>query len=120
MSLDEEMQTERDFRMLQGMYPETAKTLLPYIEEACDRMEYEGSAMYDEYPDYTTLYTLQEKIAEAAVAPVSACSGTGGDLGDIPPSDKGKDGADRMHNDLIRVMLLQEMHRRRTRHRFYR
>ncbi|MCD7820481.1 MAG: hypothetical protein LUH07_15755 [Lachnospiraceae bacterium] len=87
---DDEIQAERDFRMLQSMYSKTAKALLPYIEEECDKMEYEGSAMYDEYPDFTTVYSIQQRIAGAA----------------------GEDSAD----ELIRVMLLQEMHRRRSRH----
>ncbi|MCD8335801.1 MAG: hypothetical protein LUD18_00715 [Lachnospiraceae bacterium] len=95
----DEMQTEKDFRMLQSMYPNAAKELLPYIEEECDRMEYEGSAMFDEYPDFTTVYTVQKKIAETAAQTDDVC---------VP------------YSDLIRVMLLQEMHRRRERYRFCR
>ena len=49
--LEGQRQAERDLRQLQFMYPETAKTLLPDIEDACDRMEYEGSLMYDQYPE---------------------------------------------------------------------
>lgn len=37
------------------MYPEAAKRLAPYVEEACDRMEYEGGILYDEYPDQLTM-----------------------------------------------------------------
>ncbi|MCC8066162.1 MAG: hypothetical protein LIO94_03535, partial [Clostridiales bacterium] len=55
--LEDEAQTERDFRMLQSMYPKEAKELLAGVEEICDQMEYSGSSMYDEYPDYTTIYT---------------------------------------------------------------
>ncbi len=87
-----ELSEERDFRMLQGMYPNEAKELLELVEEECDRLEYEGSPMFDEYPDYTTIYTLQKRIADTA-------------------------GGDSAPEDLIRVMLLQEMHRRRSRYR---
>ena len=42
---------ERDKKRIHNMYPEAAKRLAPYVEEACDRMEYEGGILYDEYPD---------------------------------------------------------------------
>ena len=35
---------------MKSMYPMSAKKILPYVEEECDRMEYEGSMIYDEYP----------------------------------------------------------------------
>ncbi len=140
-SPSDEMQTERDFRMLQSMYPDAAKELLPYIEEECDRMEYDGSAMFDEYPDYTTVYRVQKRIADAAkekaanekVANEKAVNlsgenrnnaGTayGNDLGStgmaFEEERKNADAAPK--EDLIRVMLLQEMHRRRERRRSYR
>ena len=55
---------ERDLRQLQSMYPEAAKIMLPYIEEICDKMEYEGSSMYDQYPDRITVYRLAGEIFE--------------------------------------------------------
>ena len=47
----EERENRRDYEYMKAAYPDTAKRLLPHIEEECDRMEYEGSMMYDEYPD---------------------------------------------------------------------
>jgi len=129
----DEMQTERDFRMLQSMYPNTAKELLPLIEEECDRMEYEGSAMFDEYPDFTTVYTVQKKIVAAARE--QGITGKGAEDADRRPdsaksaivsskeNEIAEEGADNVCvplEDLIRVMVLQEMHRRRGRYRFCR
>ncbi|MCD7744607.1 MAG: hypothetical protein LUI13_04865 [Lachnospiraceae bacterium] len=124
----DEMQTERDFRMLQSMYPNAAKELLPYIEEECDRMEYDGSAMFDEYPDFTTVYRVQKTILEAGKQNSVNPSGedqqnTGIAYGDAPESTgigfkKARENTDAVpKEDLIRVMLLQEMHRRRERRR---
>ena len=42
---------ERDKRRIRNLYPEAAKRLAPFVEEACDRMEYEGGILYDECPD---------------------------------------------------------------------
>ena len=47
--------TERTDRMdydyMKSTYPDTAKRVLPLVEEECDRLEYSSSMIYDEYPD---------------------------------------------------------------------
>lgn len=116
--MEEQKQAERDLRMLQSMFPEAAKLLLPHIEEECDRMEYEGSPMFDEYPDATTIYRIQGRIHDAV-------------KDQFPPQPQAEQDVmltmqyqGRRRNppgrnwleDLIRVMLLQEMHHRRCRH----
>lgn len=129
----DELQAERDFRILQSMYPNLAKELLPFIEEECDRMEYEGSAMFDEYPDFTTVYALQKKIAEAARKHMasdradesaSRLDASMEDVTAVPAENKtaaAPAGETTVPlEDLIRVMVLQEMHRRRGRYRFCR
>lgn len=50
-AFDEDKIQKRDREYLQSMYPATAKKIFPYIQEECDRQEYEGSMIYDEYPD---------------------------------------------------------------------
>lgn len=35
-----------------------ARKIQPLVEETCDRMEYEGSIMFDEYPDKLQLRRL--------------------------------------------------------------
>ena len=52
---DDERQNQRDYEYMKSVYPGTAKRLIPYIEEECDRLEYTGSVMYDEYPDRVRL-----------------------------------------------------------------
>ena len=119
--LEDMKMTEREFRKLQTMYPETAKMLLPYVEDACDRMEYEGSPMFDEYPDQTTILRIQDRILEQVKDRIPAEEEEAQEQTDmvtmqfqgrrrVPP------GRRRME-ELIRVLLLQEMHHRRCRHR---
>jgi hypothetical protein len=48
---DDGRREERDIEYMKSLYPDMAKRLLPYVEEECDRMEYQNSMMYDEYPD---------------------------------------------------------------------
>ena len=51
MLYDDDRNARRDYDYMKSIYPDTAKRVLPHIEEECDRMEYDGSMMYDEYPD---------------------------------------------------------------------
>ena len=52
---DDERLDRRDFEYMKSLYPATAKRVLPYIEDECDRMEYDCSMIYDEYPDQLQL-----------------------------------------------------------------
>ena len=43
----EEKQVFEDARKLQAFYPRIAQEIQRYVEEECDKMEYEGSMMFD-------------------------------------------------------------------------
>ena len=53
---------ERDIEYMKSLYPDVAKRILPYVEEECDRMEYQNSMMYDEYPDQLQLRMMCRRI----------------------------------------------------------
>lgn len=53
---------ERDIEYMKSLYPDAAKKLLPYVEEECDRMEYQNSMMYDEYPDKLQLRMMCSRV----------------------------------------------------------
>ena len=61
---DDERRERMDFEYMKSMYPDAAKKLLPYIEDECDRMEFEGSMIYDEYPDRWQMYKLSQDILD--------------------------------------------------------
>lgn len=63
---DEERMCKRDREYMQGIYPEIAKILLPYIERECDRIQYEGSLIYDEYPDKLLLRLMCSRVYKNA------------------------------------------------------
>lgn len=151
--LEEEKMMERDLRRLQAMYPETAKKILPYIMEACDRMEYEGSAMFDEYPDRTTVQRMEDEVYEKAAdgrmeddmragmpgagvyeemesddMPMqtpeaekeedsSSFGQSGPDYGMIQMEYGRRRRRSDWRRDLIRILLLDEMHHRRCRYK---
>ena len=64
-----EMEYERDMERMKELYPEEAKRIQKLVEEECDKMEYEGSMMFDEYPDRVTLKVICDRIYQLASQP---------------------------------------------------
>lgn len=95
---DDERIERMDFEYMKSLYPDVPKRILPYIEEECDRMEYENSMVYDEYPDKLQLGLMCGR----------ACR-------NIEKNEKGM-GEGEMENlrDLVAVMLYQELYKRRS------
>jgi len=96
---DDERLYRRDYDYMKSIYPDTAKRMVPYIEEECDRMEYDGSMLYDEYPDRLQLRLMCRRIYDRAKE---------------EEKDSGK-----WLQDLVEVMVYQELCRRRQEHRRY-
>ena len=103
---DDERQNHRDYEYMKSVYPGTAKRLMPYIEEECDRLEYMGSVMYDEYPDRLQLLLLCRRIYNRAKA-------------DETKKDEAKEGEETGEwlQNLIQVMTYQELCQRRRENR---
>jgi len=98
-----------DARKMQNFYPVKAREIGRYVEEECDKMEYEGSMMFDEYPDGIMLSRLTEKILEKMET--QAAKENRQVLVMLQAADMDS------LKDLIQVVLVEEMHRRRCRHR---
>ena len=64
LDYDDERIERMDFEYLKSLYPEIAKNVLPYVEEECDRMAYESSMIYDQYPDKLQLRMMCGRICE--------------------------------------------------------
>lgn len=103
-----EMEYERDMERMKELYPKRMRKLLAYVEEECDKMEYEGSMMYDEYPDPVSLYRISMDIYDRAM-PVQET-----EMRDDRRRNRRRD---RDLMDVIQVLLFDEMHRRRGRKR---
>lgn len=91
---DEDSISQRDYEYMKCTYPDVVKQLLPYVEKECDRLEYMGSVMYDEYPDRMQLHLMCKRIFDMAKMQIDM--------------------------DLIWVVLWQEILKRRKEYRKYR
>ena len=48
---NEEREQEREFDLMKSYYPDTARKIQEKAEAQCQMLDYEGSRLYDEYPD---------------------------------------------------------------------
>ena len=55
---------EKDYDYMRRMMPDSGRMLFDLMEDLCDRLEYEGSFLYDECPDKATIQNLTDKIFE--------------------------------------------------------
>ena len=124
-----EMETERDLQYLQQMYPADAKRMQKKVEEELDKLEYEGSMMYDEYPDRVSMLLICDRI-EKALAREDA-ERQAKEEADMEPDeemnamnmrrrdrgDRDDFRLDRGRRNLLEVLLFNEMHKRRCKRR---
>lgn len=60
----EENKVAKDMDYLRELHPAEAKRLTKRISAILDKLDYEGSMIYDEYPDRWQLYRLAESIVK--------------------------------------------------------
>lgn len=60
----EEDTAMRDLEYLQQMYPIEAKKYQKVVASMLDKLDYEGSMIYDEYPDKWQMYRLSQNILD--------------------------------------------------------
>ena len=108
LQYDDERIERRDFEYMKSMYPMAVKKILPYVEEECDRMGYEGGMIYDEYPDQLQIRLMCNRIYDKVKK--------------MKPYDDEEMEMQTTRNDdwlrdLVQIMLFQELFQRRSRHR---
>lgn len=118
---DDEKMDRRDFEYMKSIYPNLAKKMLPHVEAECDRMEYEGSMIYDEYPDQLQLRMMCSRIYNKAMQEERGET----EEGELEMQYYGGvREKEQLVRELIQVLLFQELYKRRCdkrrcRKRFY-
>lgn len=86
----------KDHDYIKDLYPSWLRSITDIVEEYVDRYEYDGSIIYHEYPDKSTIYSMVEDIYYM--------------LG------YNKDDVSDIVLDIIQFILCNEMYIRRRRH----
>lgn len=115
----EEKRDRRDVDYMKSIYPMSAKKILPYVEEECDRMEYEGSMIYDEYPDRLLLYMMAGRIYDRMKEGEKKEIAMEIEKEQVETQNLKRKKRDREETimDLVQILLYQEIVQRRCRHR---
>lgn len=98
---DKLIEMDEDYEYLKYMYPKITRDILTLIDEECDKMEYQGSPMFDIYPDRTTFRLSAKKILDICMQKNPEQFPEGNPL----------------LRDLVEVLLYQEILFRRNRYR---
>lgn len=90
----------KDLEYLKEMYPKTTQRIQQVIEEECDRQEYEGSILFDQYPDKLGIMRMVNRVYDI--------------MRMESPMEEQSNYDDSMLKDMITILLLNEMYRRRA------
>lgn len=109
---------DKELEQIMEMYPSAAKEIQKKVVETCDAIDYEGSILYDEYPDKFVLSKYCDKIYETMEPSQMEMSSETVESQDVSGSRRQpcrncrpNDG----RRDLIDVLFFNEMFRRRCR-----
>ena len=102
---------DRDMDYIKQLYPDSARRILGEVNNECDKLEYDGSVMFDEYPDKVSLDRIIDRIYERI-----------GDIEEFPQVQaKGLYNTPKrrqnIFRDFISIILLNEILNRRRRYR---
>ena len=97
MYYQQEDSVTRDLEYLQQMYPAQARKYQKIIAETLDHIDYEGSMIYDEYPDKWQIYRLTEIIMDKI-------NKLEGDSSDMDPDQTA---------EFVQVLVFYEIYRKR-------
>lgn len=98
---EEEDTVMRDLEYLQEMYPQEARKYQKTIMRLLDRFDYDGSVIYDEFPDRLAVY----RIAQSIMGVIEEEQKQNGEA--IPEMQKN------WVMELVQVLLFYEIYKRR-------
>lgn len=103
MGADRESMILQDMEYLQQAYPSEVKRFQRRVAEILDKMDYEGSMIYDEYPDFGSL----RRMAESMIKILQSEDKENPEENQIP-TEKWN-----WLTDMIQVLLCDEVYKRR-------
>ena len=114
-----EMEYEKDMDRMKELYPKEVGRIVECVEDECDRMEYEGSLMFDEYPDKVMFERIKNRIYDKVQEKYPVEEEDDRDQAMVMQQEVRRRYPPRKNwlGDMIEVLLYQEMYRRRCRRR---
>lgn len=117
MYYEEEDTVTRDLEYLQQMYPTEARRYQKIIADVLGQMDYEGSCIYDEYPDKWQLYRLtqiiMDKIKRIECADITTAESAGVLSGTDSEVSTKKEKPWEWIEEFVQVLLYYEIYKKR-------
>ena len=104
-AFEEIVSLEDDRKLMESYYPQKAALLQALVTDACDRLDYEGSFIYDEYPDRWKMGRNWRDIWRL-----------GGEVQELHAMEK--KGEDELLGEFVGSLFCQEIYQRRCRRKF--
>lgn len=104
-TFEEMASLEADRKLMESYYPQKAALLQALVADACDRLDYEGSFIYDEYPDRWNIERNCREICRQAE-----------ELQGLHAMEK--KGEDELLGEFVGSLFCQEIYQRRCRRKF--
>ncbi|MBP3204393.1 MAG: hypothetical protein J6M66_03100 [Lachnospiraceae bacterium] len=98
-----EQEILKDMEYLQQVYPGAVKQYQRRVAEILDKMDYEGSMIYDEYPDFTSLRDMADSIVRVMQNEEKDC----------PEEERVPQEKWCWIKDMVQVLLCDEIYKRR-------
>lgn len=67
-SYDNADEIDKDVDYMKELYPKATRAIQREVDEECDKLEYDGSCMFDEYPSCEHLETIVDAIYDRIVS----------------------------------------------------
>ena len=104
-AFEEIVSLEDDRKLMESYYPQKAALLQALVTDACDRLDYEGSFIYDEYPDRWNIERNCRDICRQAE-----------EIQELHAMEK--KGEDELLGEFVGSLFCQEIYQRRCRRKF--
>ena len=104
-AFEEIVSLEDDRKLMESYYPQKAALLQALVTDACDRLDYEGSVIYDEYPDRWNIERNCRDICRQAE-----------EIQELHAMEK--KGEDELLGEFVGSLFCQEIYQRRCRRKF--
>ena len=99
----------QDFAYFKSLYPAACKQMQLCVEAVCDELEYEGSPIYDEYPDQLQLRMMCSRIYNQVMQTSDRKEET-----ELQMQYYGRARErEQLVRELVQVLLFQELYKRR-------
>ena len=116
---EQEAPIEKDRGLMHSYYPRESGYVRAFVADACDCLDYEGSFIYDEYPDRwmmeKTCRDICRRIEESRAEESMETMETTGKTETMENRRRGRDRS--FLEELVTALFCEEMHSRRCRRR---